>query len=150
MNNEETPLLDLKPYLGLTKMIILATIDEDGNPYTSNMYFKVDSEHNFYFQSKKNREHSKHIERNHQVAWSIINTEKYEKSAKDKKWLQFQGTAEMLTGKEAEWIKKELYGKEMTFFEILRSGHMIYKCTPSKVKIWDETVYWGEGKVIEF
>lgn len=143
-------MLDLKPYISLTTMMVLATIDEDWNPYTSNMYFKVDEEYNFYFQSKSFREHSKHIEKNNEVAWSIINTEKYQKSDKDKKWLQFQGTAEMLTGKEAEKVKKELYGKEMTFFEILQSGHMIYKCTPSKVKIWDETLYAGQGKVIEF
>lgn len=143
-------MIDLSPYISLTTMIVLATLDEQGNPYTSNMYFKVDSEYNFYFQSKNFREHSKHIEKNTQVAWSIINTEKYEKSAKDKKWLQFQGTAEMLTWKEAEKIKKELYGKQMSFFEILQSGHMIYKCTPNRVKIWDETLYWWQGKVIQF
>jgi len=132
-------MLNLKPYISLTTMIVLATIDEQGNPYTSNMYFRVDDDYNFYFQSKTFREHCKHIDKNNSVAWSILNSEKYEKSAKDKKWLQFQGIAEMLTGKEAEKIKKELYGKEMTFLEILRSGH-----------IWDETLYGWEWKVIEF
>lgn len=131
-------------------MIVLATIDKDWNPYTSNMYFKVDEGYNFYFQSKTFREHSKHIEKNNNIAWSILNSEKYEKSSPDKKWLQFQWKAEMLIGKEAEKIKKELYWKGMTFFEILQSGHMIYKCTPSRVKIWDETLYWGEGKIIDF
>jgi uncharacterized protein YhbP (UPF0306 family) len=130
-------------------MIVLATIDEQENPYTSNMYFKVDEDYNFYFQSKNFREHSKHIAKNNKVAWSILNTEKYEKSAKNKKWLQFQWTAEMLTWKEAERIKKELYGKSMSFFEIFQSGHMIYKCTPSRVKIWDETLYGWEGKIIK-
>jgi len=104
-------MIDLSPYISLTTMIVLATIDEDWNPYTSNMYFRVDEDYNFYFQSKTFREHSKHIEQNNSVAWSILNSEKYEKSAKDKKWLQFQGKAEMLSGKEAEKIKKELYGK---------------------------------------
>jgi len=51
------------------------------------MYFKIDEENNFYFQSKNFREHSQHIEKNDQVAWSILNTEKYDK---DKKGLQFQ------------------------------------------------------------
>ena len=143
-------MIDLTPYISLTTMIILATRDEDGYPYTSNMYFKVDAENNFYFQSKDFRAHSKHIEQNPSVAWSIINTEKYEKAASDKKWLQFQWTAEMLTGKEAEKIKKELYGKDMSFSEIRESGHMIYKCTPSWVKVWDEVLYAGEGKVFKF
>jgi len=34
-------MLDLNPYISLTTMIVLATIDEDGHPYTSNMYFRV-------------------------------------------------------------------------------------------------------------
>jgi len=143
-------MIDLKPYISLTTMIVLATIDEEWNPYTSNMYFRTDNDYNFYFQSKTFREHSKHIEKNNKVAWSILNTEKYEKSSPDKKWLQFQWIAQILTWKEAERIKKELYDKEMTFFEILQSGHMIYKCTPLQVKIWDETLYGGEGKIIEF
>lgn len=143
-------MLDLKPYISLTTMMILATKDPQGYPYTANVYFRVDDQYNFYFSSQKRREHSEHIAKDPHVAWSILNTEKYEKTAKDKKWLQFQGTAKMLTGKEAERIKKELYGKEMTFMEILQSAHMIYKCTPSRVKIWDETLYGGEWKVLDF
>lgn len=96
------------------------------------------------------REHSKHIEINNHVAWSILNTEKYEKTSKDKKWLQFQGTAEKLMWKEAEKISKEIYGKDISFFEMMKTGHMIYKCTPTRVKIWDETLYAGEWKIIEF
>jgi len=111
-------MIDLNPYISLTTMMVLATRD-------------------FYFQSKTFREHSKHIERSNSVAWSVINTEKYEKSDDDKKWLQFIWVAEMLTWKEAEKVQTELY-------------YMIYKCTPSKVKIWDETLYGWEGKVIEF
>jgi len=143
-------MIDLTPYISLTTMIVLATIDEDGNPYTSNMYFRVDSEYNFYFKSKASREHSKHIAKNNRVAWSILNSEKYLPSSKDKKWLQFTGTAEMLTGKDVEKINKELYGIESTFFEILQNDHMIYKCTPNKVKIHDESNRELLGKVIEF
>ncbi len=131
-------------------MMVLATKDWEWNPYTSNVYFKVDEEYNFYFKSKKFREHSKHIENNAQVAWSILNTEKYLPSSTDKKGLQFQGIAEMLTGKDAEQIQRELYKKEMSFFEILQGGHMIYKCTPKRVKIHDEENRENLGKVIEF
>lgn len=66
-------------------MMVLATKDETGNPYTANVYFRVDEECNFYYKSKISREHSQHIEQDNRVAWSILNTEKYEKSAKDKK-----------------------------------------------------------------
>jgi len=78
-------MISLTPYISLTTMMILATIDQEGIPYTSNMYFRVDSEYNFYFQSKTFREHSKHIEKNNNVAWSILNSEKYEKTDTDKK-----------------------------------------------------------------
>lgn len=143
-------MLDLTPYISLTMMIVLATIDEDWNPYISNMYFRVDEEYNFYYKSKASREHSQHIAKNNRVAWSILNSEKYTLSSKDKKWLQFTGTAEMLTGKDAEKIQAELYGKQMNFFEMMQNGHMIYKCVPDKVKIHDESNTELLGKVIEF
>ena len=56
----------------------------------------------------------------------------------------------MLTRKDPEKTNKELYWKEMSFFEIVRNWHMIYKCTPSKVTIHDETDRELLGKVIEF
>jgi uncharacterized protein YhbP (UPF0306 family) len=66
-------------------MMVLATKDHESNPYTANVYFRVDKEYNFYYKSKVSREHSQHIEQDNRVARSILNTEKYEKSAKDKK-----------------------------------------------------------------
>lgn len=150
MINSDYIVMDLTPYTSLTTMMILATNDEHGNPYASNVYFKIDDNYNFYYRSKTFREHSKHIRKNKQVAWSIINTEKYTRSDKDKKWLQFQWTAVELTWKEAEKISKEIYGVEKTFVQMLQEWHLIYKCTPTKVKIWDEELYGGQGKVIEF
>lgn len=143
-------MIDISPYISLTTMMVLATKDSEGNPYTANVYFRVDEEYNFYYKSKTHREHSKHIEIDNQVAWSILNTEKYKPTSKDKKWLQFQWVAEKLVWKEAEKVSKELYGKQQSFSEILQNGHLIYKCTPKKVKIWDETnseICW---EVIDF
>jgi len=70
-------MFNLKPYTELSTMMILATIDEDGNPYTANVYFRFDWEKNFYFCSNSKRNHSKHIEDNSNIAWSILNTQKY-------------------------------------------------------------------------
>ena len=107
-------MIDLSAYISLTKMIILATKDNEWNPYVSNMYFKVDPENNFYFRSKSFRQHSQHIMKRADVAWSIINTEKYEKDAKDKKALQFQGLCTRLSWKDAEKVSKDIYEKDMT------------------------------------
>lgn len=78
-------MIDLQPYINLTTMMVLATKDKDGNPYTANVYFKVDEDDNFYFISNLRREHSQHIEKDDRVAWSIINTQQYKVQDKDKK-----------------------------------------------------------------
>ena len=78
-------MIDLKPYIHLTSMMVLATKDENGNPYTANVYFKSDEDHNFYFISNLRREHSNHILKNDSVAWSIINTEQFVIDDRDKK-----------------------------------------------------------------
>ena len=143
-------MIDLTSYTSLTTMIVLATKDEQGNPYVSNMYFKVGRENNFYFRSKFFRQHSKHVVQRSEVTWSIINTEKYEKDAKDKKALQFQGTCIRLSWKEAEEISKTIYEKDTSFEEIEKSGQYIFRCIPKRVKIWDEVLYGLDGKIIEF
>ena len=143
-------MIDLQPYINLTTMMVLATKDETGNPYTANVYFKVDEEYNFYFISNLRREHSQHISRDDNVGWSIINTEQYVVTDKDKKWLQFLWKAEQLDESEATDIYKRLYNPDKPYVDILEKWHHIFKCTPTRVKIWDETLYAGAGKVINF
>ncbi len=143
-------MIDLKPYIWLTNMMILATKDDSWNPYTSNVYFRCDEDYTFYFKSKIDREHSKHILDNGIVAWSILNTEKYEISDKGKKWLQFQWTARVLKWSEAENINKEIYAVDTSFAQMQEKWHYIFSCTPTKVKIWDDEIYNGDGKVFSF
>ena len=131
-------------------MMVLATKDKDGNPYTANVYFKVDEDDNFYFISNLRREHSQHIEKDDRVAWSIINTQQYKVQDKDKKWLQFQGIAKLLDESESTNIYKKLYNPNKPYAEILEKWHHIFKCTPTRVKIWDETLYGWAGKIINF
>ena len=143
-------MIDLKPYIHLTTMMVLATKDENGNPYTANVYFRVDEKYNFYFISNLRREHSHHIEKDAHVAWSIINTEQYQAKDKDKKWLQFQGIAKLLDESESTEIYKKLYNPDKPYSEILEKGHRIFECIPTRVKIWDETLYGWAGKIINF
>jgi len=143
-------MIDLQPYIDLTTMMVLATKDEQWNPYTANVYFRVDSDYNFYYISNLRREHSHHISKDNNVAWSVINTEQYSRQDKDKKWLQFQWKAKHLTWEEATNIYRELYNPNKTYADILENGHHIFRCTPTRVKIWDETLYGGAGKIINF
>ena len=143
-------MINLKEYIWLTNMMVLATKDSLWNPYTSNVYFKCDEWYKFYFESKIDREHSKHILDNGIVAWSVLNTEKYKESDKDKKWLQFQWKARALVWDEAEEISKKIYWANVSFTEMQEDGHHIFECNPEKVKIWDEEIYNGDGKLFKF
>jgi len=143
-------MINLKPYIELTTMMVIATKDESWNPYTANVYFRVDEDYNFYFISNLRREHSNHILKDEAIAWSIINTEQYKVEDKDKKGLQFLWTGELLDESESTDIYKKLYNPDKPYAEILEKGHHIFRCTPTRVKIRDETLYGGAGKIINF
>ena len=143
-------MIDLQPYIQLTTMMVIATKDQYGNPYTANVYFRVDEEYNFYFISNLRREHSNHILGDKNIAWSIINTEQYKVEDKDKKGLQFLWIAKLLDESESTDIYKKLYNPDKPYAEILEKGHHIFRCTPTRVKIWDETLYGWAGKIINF
>jgi len=143
-------MIDLQPYISLTTMMVIATKNIDGNPYTANVYFRVDENYNFYFISNLRREHSNHILRDGSVAWSVINTEQYQVKDKDKKGLQFLWKSELLS-EIASWdIYRKYYNPDKPYTKILEKWHRIFKCTPTRVKIRDETLYWWAGKIINF
>jgi len=76
----------LHEYLELSHMMVFASLDADKNPYTSNVYFAYHSEtYVCYFISRPTREHAKHIMSDNKIAWSVINTEKYCPTDRDKK-----------------------------------------------------------------
>ena len=143
-------MIDLNKYIWLTTMMVLATKDESWNPYTSNVYFRCDESYKFYFISKDFREHSKHIIENWIVAWSILNTEKYNETDQDKKWLQFRWNAKVLKNNEGEKIIKNIFNLDKKYSKMIEEWHYIFECTPEKVKIWDEEIYGGNGKKFEF
>lgn len=143
-------MINLEKYLSLTKMMILATNDSTGNPYTANVYFKADKENNFYFRSKYYREHSQHIINNWKTARSIINTEKFKKEDNTKKWLQFQWSAIMLKWEEFETTSKNIYWIDQKYDDLTDSCSRIFKCSPNKVKIRDEAKYWWNWFIYSF
>jgi uncharacterized protein YhbP (UPF0306 family) len=84
-------MINLEQYIDLTTLMVLATQDENGNPYTSNVYFGHDPEtYKFYFISRLTREHSQHILNHENVAWSVVNSEQTASSGSNKRGLQFQ------------------------------------------------------------
>ena len=140
---------ELQKYIELSKMMILATNDADWNPYTSNVYFWYNPEnYKFYFISRITREHSQHIINNKNIAWSIIDTQKYWPTSDDKKALQFQGIAKVLNEEEGIDAYYKYYSDRVGF-PIFPKEHFVFECTSTRLKIWDEELYSGDGKIIE-
>lgn len=143
-------MIDLQQYLDLTPMMIIATKDQDWNPYTANVYFKCDQNKNFYFRSKIYRQHSQHIINSWQVARSIINTIRFNKEDPAKKWLQFQWSAYILEWDAFNKASDMIYHKWERYNELTQSSSHIFKCIPTRVKIRDEEKFWWDWKVYQF
>ena len=143
-------MIDLKPYLDMTIMMVLATQDEQGNPYTSNIYFGYAPDaYTCYFISRLTREHSQHILWKNNVAWSIVHSEQWWNDDSNKIWLQFQWIAKLLEWAEAQDIFDTHYQPRILIPWGLPEGHYIFECRPTSVKIWDEALFWSDGMVIK-
>lgn len=139
---------EILPYIQLSPMLILATKDDTGNPYTVNVYFGYsENPLKFYIISRPIREHMKHIERNPQVAWSILNTQKYAPIDTDKQGLQFQWVAHILNQNEGLEIYRKNYEPRI-HFPNFPEWHHVVEVTPTRCKIWDEALYGWQGKII--
>ncbi len=140
--------MNLERYTGLTQMMVFATTDSVWNPFTCNVYYKIDWNSNFYFVSRKETEHWCNIINNWKAAWSIINTQQHPEKGLDKIWMQVTGKAKILEWAEAKKLYEELFA-DWTYEDLLKSDHHIFQCIPSRIKIWDDELYWDELKVIE-
>jgi len=58
--------------LDANSLCTLATVDSKGNPHANTAYFAVDSYLNIYLLTQPSTQHGKNIERNHQVAITIF------------------------------------------------------------------------------
>lgn len=134
---------------------VLATVDEAGRPYTSNVFFGWDEEAHFYFASKEQRAHSRHIADNPNVAVSFINSHRYGVTSPDKVGVQLQGVCTPLAAAEArdafvhyaanvagarDAIDEEEFGDP--------DGHTLYKITPHFIKVWDEHAFAYDGAIV--
>jgi len=150
----------LAPYFKWQKMIVLATLDNNNNPYVSNVYFWYDDEFNLYFLSKLERNHSQHILDNWKVAVSIIDTKKYSVVDWDKQALQIQWTAELLEWEDAkqgfEYYKNNIpdivkLWENFHSWDIFKADwNNIFKINIRNVKIWDEEKYKHWWEIIIF
>src|SRR3989344_3813530 len=113
----------IKEYLKKTRMIQIAT-SVDNQPWICTVYCAYDEDFNFYWISKPSTRHSQEIMKNPKVAGAIVyDQQPYPK--KGVRGLQFEGTAELLTGEEEANASKfyiQQLDREDTLLADVRSG----------------------------
>jgi general stress protein 26 len=134
MLNRETTEDLVKKYLQQGRMMQIATVSGD-KPWICTVYFVPDEQQNLYWLSQD-------IAKNSKIAVAIA--VKFDKNPII--GIQAEGIAEIVN--EGEVVKKilpdyvEKYGSGKDFVELFESGknqHQLYKFTPSKYFLFDET-----------
>ena len=127
-------------YLGITKVMQIATCVDD-TPWCCTVYFAYDDDWNLYWISKPEQRHSREIAKNPKVAGAIAYDQ--QPSQRVVRGLQFEGTAELLSGREEEKASKyyiKQLDREASLLEDIRSGanpHKFYRIKPSKFVLFD-------------
>lgn len=62
----------LVDFLRQQRLLTISTVDENGNPWTSNVYYSIDNKLNLFFVSPTSTLHSTHIHNNPQVSCTTV------------------------------------------------------------------------------
>lgn len=147
----DKPVLD---FLNSQRILILATTDSSGLPWVTNLYYVIDSKGFIYYFSSTKGQHSKHLETNQNIAWSVTWADGHDMS--NRKGIQAQGTctivksipemikvAGLITTKFTDW---EVDLKDLKSFS---SSTRIYKIMTITLKYWDDELF-GKKKYKEY
>ncbi len=145
----------IKEFLNSRKLISIATIDDNLNPWICNVYYVTDTNLNFYFMSSLKSNHSSHIKKNSKVAFTI--SWYNENNLGVRKAVQGVGEAEevgfglnLIKGLTLYSVKfnsdyKDLLNK----VEKKLSTTRLYKITPKYIKYLDDEVL-GNKQTVEY
>lgn len=96
----------VKDYLQEQKLMQLCTVDQDGNPWSCNVWQASDDDLNIYFFSSVTRRHSKEIENDGRVSGALA----LPQSPQDKpRGLSFQGRAKIVESDDEFQAAVKLY-----------------------------------------
>lgn len=147
---------DLAKFIKSQKLLVLSTVDENGQPWISNVYFSADDELNLFFVSPTDTKHSKHIAKNPHVAFSIPWYD--EMNLANRKAIQGIGACKRITSaKETIRLLKNHYQyyplwKDAITYKAMREKLIEsrpYVIKPTHMKFWNDELY-GEEKVEQF
>ena len=128
----------LQRYFTENKLLQLATVNTEGDPWLCNVYFVTDSNNNIYWTSARSRLHSKEIHANPNVAATIVH------DPEQKQALQITGKAAEVAPSDMEYVDalySAKFGKKDRITEIkanLPDGRAYWVIKPSRIFFWDE------------
>lgn len=132
-------------YLNEGKLMQLATINEQGDPWVCSVWFAADSDLNIYWFSSITREHSQHIKANNHVAAAIVVPQTPNDTPRG---LQLNGIAEELSREDDITQAKNVYiGRifpKKTVDKLMVNPdkpHRFYRIKPSKFVLFDAVNY---------
>jgi len=140
----------LLDFLKSQKLLIIATYNE--TPWVCNVYYSINDNFDIFFVSPPDTNHSKHIDKNPDVAFSI--SWYNEKDLTDRKAVQGKGKCEILNDenkiKELLENHNKFYPlwKEIITYENMKNNTIQskpYLIKPTYMKFWNDELYGSEG-----
>lgn len=134
---------ELFQFLEEQKLVTLASVDEEGKPWISSVYYATDKDLNFYFVSKKTTKHSTHFAKKNDIAFSVswFNP----KDDEDRIAIQATGKVEELKSLKFIAIGAKLIFEKFDDWTIEPksmienlSGARMYRIVPTYIKFWND------------
>lgn len=142
----------LLSFLQSQKLLNIATVDEEGNPWLANVYYSITPSGKIFFVSDPRSNHGKHVAIHSQIAFGVTWID--EKDLWNRKAVQGKGTAELLTNLlELGTFLRNHYEYFPTWKEFLTekglAQHLLevrpYIITPFYMKFWNDELYGEDG-----
>jgi len=138
----------LQEFLEDRKLLTIATVDSEGNPWASNVYYSIDDDLNIFFVSPPDTNHSQHIERDPRVSFSVVWYD--EDNLVDRKAVQGIGDCKKVTNPKEimKFLKNHhktypIWKNALTYSrmkdKIISSRPYVIK--PSYMKFWNDELY---------
>lgn len=140
----------LLEFLKSQKLLVIATHDK--TPWVCSVYYSINNNFEIFYVSPPHTNHSKHIEKNPEVAFSI--SWYNENDLTDRKAVQGKGKCELLTDenkiKELLENHHKYYSlwKEIITYENMKNNTIQskpYLIKPTYMKFWNDELYGPEG-----
>lgn len=123
--------------------LVLATVDDEWNPWTAPLAYVWDGGRSLYYISHTGSVHSKNIEANPKIGFSIFHTDQIPGNAF---WVQWSGIAERVS---EETVPRELQEKlqKLVSLVILQREHSFYRVDIVDAFLPDATRWKTDGKI---